>query len=161
VPVDLRPPGAPVPADLGNRIGLALVLLPVGQADRAARVADLRGKVRARRTAEAAATYTLLRVIGTLPAWTHRAAADLLGARCPVIVTNVRGPAGAVTLAGVAVEEAVFWVPQAGPVGLGISIFGYAGGVSVGVAADANVVPDPDALVAAVAAELHALFDMR
>jgi hypothetical protein len=61
----------------------------------------------------------------------------------------------------VGVEEAVFWVPQAGPVGLGISIFGYAGGVSVGVAADVNVVPDPEALVAAVAAEVHALLDMR
>ena len=78
-----------------------------------------------------------------------------------MIVTNVRGPAGSVTLAGVAVEEVVFWVPQAGPVGLGISIFGYAGRVSVGVAADVNVVPDPEALVAAVAAELRALFDMR
>ena len=51
----------------------------------------------------------------------------------------------------------VFWVPQAGSVGLGVSILSYAGDVTVGVAADHNLVPDPGELTAAVQAEVDAL----
>jgi hypothetical protein len=51
----------------------------------------------------------------------------------------------------------MFWVPQAGRMGLGISIFSYAGSVTIGVMADAGLVPDPNALVAEVDAELAAV----
>jgi len=46
-------------------------------------------------------------------------------------------------------------VPQTGSVGLGVSILSYAGTVTVGIAADRNVVGEPsepaDAMEAAVA----------
>ena len=154
VPVDLREPGRPVSAGLGNRFGLALVHLPAGEAKRAARLSVMRGQVRRAAAREAAATHVLLTALSMLPLWALRGVAGILGARCPVVVTTVRGPEHLVRLAGTTVEDVVFWVPQAGPVGLGISVFSYAGQVSVGVAADRNVVPDPAALVAAVAAEL-------
>jgi diacylglycerol O-acyltransferase len=48
-------------------------------------------------------------------------------------------------------------VPQAASVGLGVSIFSYAGTVTVGVAADAGLVPDPGALARDLAAEVEAL----
>ncbi len=41
--------------------------------------------------------------------------------------------------------------------GLGISIFSYAGGVTIGVLADAGLVTDPEALVADLHAEFAAL----
>jgi hypothetical protein len=41
----------------------------------------------------------------------------------------------------------MFWVPQSGRLGLGISILSYAGHVTVGVATDAGLVPEPDEIV--------------
>jgi hypothetical protein len=40
----------------------------------------------------------------------------------------------------------VFWVPQAGAVGLGVSILSYADVCRIGIAADRNLVPDPSSL---------------
>jgi hypothetical protein len=51
----------------------------------------------------------------------------------------------------------MFWVPQSGRMGLGVSILSYAGGVTVGVAADAGLVPDPERLVADFERELKGL----
>jgi len=51
----------------------------------------------------------------------------------------------------------MFWVPMSGHMGLGISILSYAGGVMVGVAADAGLVPDPGRVVAAFDRELKLL----
>jgi hypothetical protein len=48
----------------------------------------------------------------------------------------------------------MFWVPQSGHLGLGISLLSYAGEVRVGVSADAGRMPDPEALIAALEAEL-------
>jgi hypothetical protein len=41
----------------------------------------------------------------------------------------------------------MFWVPQSGRLGLGVSILSYAGGVSLGVATDVGLVPDPEAIL--------------
>jgi hypothetical protein len=50
-----------------------------------------------------------------------------------------------------------FWVPQTGAVGVGISVFSYAGAISVGVAADARLLPDPAPLVSAIEAGLSGI----
>lgn len=155
VPVDLRPRGEPVPAALGNRFGIVFVRLPVSEADPVARVRAVHarmGRVKAR--AQAASTFAILAVVGALPVWGHRLAVRILGAKCTAIVTNVPGPRRPVFLAGARLERLVFWVPQAGSVGLGVSILSYAGRVTVGVAADRNVMPDPAQLTAQVEADL-------
>lgn len=41
----------------------------------------------------------------------------------------------------------MFWVPQTGPIGLGISILSYRGQVHFGLIADARLIPDPDAVI--------------
>ena len=51
----------------------------------------------------------------------------------------------------------MFWVPQSGHLGLGISILSYAGGVMLGIASDEGLVPDPEGIVDAFGAELQAL----
>jgi GNAT superfamily N-acetyltransferase len=81
----------------------------------------------------------------------------VLGAKSSAVVTNVPGPREPVFLAGARLRRMAFWVPQAGSVGLGISILSYAGDVTVGVAADANLVPDPGQLTRAIEDELAAL----
>jgi diacylglycerol O-acyltransferase len=158
VPVNLRPAGRPVPTSLGNRFGLVFVRLPISVADpveRARAVHDRMSHVKG--TAQAAATFAILSIVGALPSWGHRLAVRVLGAKSSAIVTNVPGPRDVVLLAGSPLTRVVFWVPQAGAVGLGISIFSYAGRITVGVAADCNVVADPGEITTAVEAELDEL----
>lgn len=54
----------------------------------------------------------------------------------------------------------MFWVPQSGGVGLGVSILSYAGWVRLGVLVDEGLVPDPEAIVAAFHAEFDALLEL-
>lgn len=62
------------------------------------------------------------------------------------MATNVPGPQQPVYLAGCAVREIMFWVPQTGSIGLGLSILSYRGKVHFGLIADARLIPDPDAV---------------
>jgi hypothetical protein len=54
-------------------------------------------------------------------------------------------------------RDLVFWVPQAGRVGLGLSIGSYDGHARIGVATDAGLVPDPETVVAEIHREIDAL----
>jgi diacylglycerol O-acyltransferase len=158
VPVDLRPRGEPVPPSLGNRFGLVFVTLPVSEPDELARVHAVHDRMGLVKGAEqAASTFAILAIVGALPTWAHRLAVRILGAKGSAVVTNVPGPERQVFLAGARLARVVFWVPQTGSVGLGVSILSYAGDVTVGVAADRNLVPDPAELTAAVRVELDAL----
>lgn len=155
VPVDLRPPGAAVPRALGNRFGMVLVELPVSEPDAEGRIVRVRRRsLAARASSQAQATFAGLTLLGLLPASTQALAVRLLGARATAVVTNVRGPGQPVTLAGRRVQQITFWVPQTGAVGVGISVLSYAGSLSVGVAADARLLPDPRALADAIEHEL-------
>jgi hypothetical protein len=51
----------------------------------------------------------------------------------------------------------MFWVPQSGHLGLGISILSYSGGVMLGIATDGGLVPDPERIVDAFRVEFGAL----
>jgi diacylglycerol O-acyltransferase / wax synthase len=73
------------------------------------------------------------------------------------VLTNVPGPTKPVYLAGTRVAGVMGWVPASGGVALGMSIFSYDGEVTVGVTADARLIPDPERLVEAFNTELAAL----
>ena len=158
VPVNLRPPGEPVPRALGNRFGLVFIRLPVAESDACARVRRVHERMGAvKGSAQAVATFAILSIIGALPAWGHALAVRILGAKSTAVVTNVPGPTERVFLAGTELDGMVFWVPQAGAVGLGVSILSYADVVRIGIAADRNLVPDPSSLARSVELELDAL----
>ncbi|MGZ4591363.1 MAG: wax ester/triacylglycerol synthase domain-containing protein, partial [Actinomycetes bacterium] len=101
VPVNLRPAGEQVPRSLGNRFGLVFVRLPLSVADPVARVREVHERMsRVKGSAQAAATFAILTIVGALPSWGHRLAVRLLGAKSSAIVTNVPGPREPVLLAG-------------------------------------------------------------
>ena len=60
-------------------------------------------------------------------------------------------------LCGQSVDELMFWVPQGAGVGIGVSILNYAEVFRVGLMCDQALLPDPDALLAAFAAEWERL----
>ena len=74
-------------------------------------------------------------------------------------VTNVRGPSEALTFAGHRVRTVVPIAVTPGNVGVSFDILSYAGELVLTVVADPEVVPEQDALTAAIRLELSALLD--
>jgi hypothetical protein len=89
-----------------------------------------------------------LSVVGMLPAEVEYSLVQAYGSKATVVITNVPGPRETLYLAGQPVRGIMPWVPQAGHLGLGVSIFSYAGTVTIGIASDTGLVPDPEAILA-------------
>ncbi len=153
VPVNLLPPGAK--SDGGNHFGLVYLTLPLAVEDQVERIARLRKEMDAiKASPEAHIAYGIVGLLGTLPTRIERTVIEALCNMASLVVTNVPGSRIANTLAGQPVRRAMFWVPEAAGISLGISILSYAEEVQVGVLADANLVPDPERLAAAFDAEM-------
>ncbi len=160
VPVDLRR-GTPVAADLGNIFGVVFVPLPVGVADPRRRLQKVaRSTRRLKGSTQAGATFMLLRIVGAVPRFVREIAVALLGESASAVVTNVPGPRKTLYIDGHRLDEVVFWGPQAGRIGLGISLFSYAGAVTVGVAVDAGLGIDPAGLAQQIEDEIGVLRDL-
>jgi hypothetical protein len=82
---------------------------------------------------------------------------DLFSAKGTAVITNVPGPREPVYLAGSPVSAVAVWAPTSGSVSMSVSIFSYNGQVTVGVMADAHLVPDPETMVDGFRSELDAL----
>ena len=146
MPVNLR--SIDKMAELGNRFGLIFLSLPVGIDDAVERLAELRRRALAlKRSAEPVVVYAILRLLGVVPLAVQRLVVRLFAAKTTMVMTNVPGPREVLYLAGRAIREIFFWVPQSGRVGLGISIFSYAGHVRLGLASDEGLIPDPQVIV--------------
>jgi diacylglycerol O-acyltransferase / wax synthase len=156
VPVNLRPIERGL--DLGNSFGLVFVPLPISIADPWRRLAELKVRMdRIKASSEAIVSFGVLAAIGIVPRQLHPPAVEFFGSKASVVMTNVPGPREPLYLAGGRIADCMFWVPMSGHLGLGVSILSYAGGVMVGVAADAGLVPDPDRIVSAFERELKSL----
>ncbi len=158
VPFNLRPLDEPIPRELGNRFGIVFLSLPVGERDRAARLAEVKRRMDAiKASPEGVVGYGVLTVTGMTPVQIERVIVDVFGAKGSLVLTNVAGPKQDVFLAGTRLAGFMGWVPATGGIALGISIFSYCGQVTVGIYADATLVPDPEALVAAFDDEIAAM----
>ena len=73
------------------------------------------------------------------------------------MATNVPGPQMPLYLAGAEVRELMFWVPQTGSIGIGLSILSYNGRVHFGLIADARCMPDPAPVAQRFAGEFEKL----
>ena len=92
IPVDMRTPS--MQGELGNRIGVYLLDLPVGTADPVTRLQVLKRRMdRVKETPEAEVTYVGLRAIGRLSPQTQKFLTNWLGVRARAVMTNVRGSA--------------------------------------------------------------------
>lgn len=146
VPVNLRP--LEHVQKLGNHFGIVFLDLPIGEPNplrRLERVAACMRELKGRR--QAIVTYGLLAAVGMAPAALQEPVLELFSRKASAVATNVPGPQQPLYLAGVEVRELMFWVPQSGSIGLGLSILSYNGNVYFGVIGDGKRVPDPDAIV--------------
>jgi hypothetical protein len=92
--------------------------------------------------------FGILNVMGISPEALQDIGVGLFGSKATAVMTNVPGPRETIYLAGSPVRGSMFWVPQSGRLGIGVSIFSYAGEVLVGIAVDADLIPAPERIIA-------------
>lgn len=142
VPVNLRP--ASEQPRLGNEFGLVFAGLPVGEHNPVARLYAVHYDMeRLKHSSQALVALWLLTALGMVPGVVEDRAIELFTSKASVVASNVPGPRVPLYLAGARIEEQFFWVPQAGHIGVGISLLTYAGRVHFGVIADRNLIPAP------------------
>ena len=147
VPVNLRPPGRI--HQLGNRFGLVFLALPTGIANPQERLTEIKQRMRVLKNgAEAKITFVALGVLGRSPAKVQNIIVNMFSARSTAVISNVSGPRQKLCLGGAPIRDFIFWPPQSGRLGVGVSITSYNGKVGLGVITDAGLVPDPGVIVA-------------
>ena len=77
----------------------------------------------------------------------------MLAKNATAVMTNVPGPREPLYFAGGLIERLMFWVPQSGDIGMGVSIMTYAGAVQFGLITDRSLCPDPERVIANFAPE--------
>jgi len=143
VPVNLRP--LEHAKKLGNHFGLVFLELPVGESNPVARVQHVAQDMdRIKSSRQAVMTFGALAALGMAPTPVQRMALDLFSRKATTVATNVPGPQMPLYLAGARITEFMFWVPQTGGIGVGLSILSYQGRVHFGLIADAKSIPDPN-----------------
>jgi WS/DGAT/MGAT family acyltransferase len=146
VPVNLRP--MEEAWQLGNRFGLAPLVLPIGIENPVERVYAVRARMTELKTSyQPLLAFVVLAVAGLMVKPLQDAILGLFSKKATAVMTNVPGPAVPLTLCGSTLRQTMFWVPASGDIGVGVSILSYAGGVQLGLITDAALCPDPQAVI--------------
>ncbi|MEO7030965.1 MAG: wax ester/triacylglycerol synthase family O-acyltransferase [Herbaspirillum sp.] len=154
VPVNLRRSGRQ--QKLGNAFGLVPLLLPVGLEDPIARLNDVRHRMGELKDGyQALVAMVLLGVLGATPKQMQVEVQNYFARRATMVMSNVPGPQAPLFLAGSQLDQIMFWVPQSGDVGVGVSILSYNGGVQFGIVTDAALVDDPQLIINRFAPEFE------
>ncbi|EXI85383.1 MAG: putative diacylglycerol O-acyltransferase [Candidatus Accumulibacter regalis] len=156
VPVNLR---APDDAEtLGNRFGLVALELPIGIANPLARLYAIRARMAALKGSyQALLTFALLGATGMAPSFVEEQVLKVLASKTTAVMTNVPGAQQARYLAGARIDQQMVWVPQAGDIGMGVSVLSYDGRVQFGLLTDKTMVDDPQNIVDRFADEFEKL----
>jgi len=156
VPVNLRP--ATEEPTLGNRFGLVFVSLPVGELDPIERVKRVHQHMDGlKRSYQPVLVLTVLSALGAAPERLHGPAVDLFSSKASLVLSNVPGPRDPLYVAGCRIAEQMFWVPQSGSIGIGVSILTYTDRVHFGLIADRMLIPNPKRVVNRLPQALDAL----
>lgn len=158
MPVSLQPIDPTLPDELGNHFVVVMLSMPLGVDEPAALIEEIhRRTTRLKHSAEPMVAFGVQRAIAGSPATIARRLTEFFTHKTIGQLTNVPGPRVAMTMAGAPVRSVFGWVPTSGDQPLGISLFSYDGTVSVGVATDARMIPDPTHLAELVERRLGEL----
>ena len=156
VPINIRKPGTEF--ELGNKFSLVFLPLPVHLEDPILRLKEVKRRMdRLKTSPDPLINFVLLSAMGYLPPMLAKRASAFFGNKASGVLTNVPGPRQPLYFAGQQIENFMFWVPRSGKIGLGISIFSYDGKVTVGIASDEGLMPDPEILLEGFEEEFNSL----
>ena len=121
VPVDMRK--SYEAGQLGNKFGIVGVELPVGIENPLMRLYEVHRRMQAlKQSLEPPVTLGLFAVLGYAPQMLQDRLFNLLIHRATAVMTNVPGPQTPLYLGGAEIKQVMFWVPQSGDIGMGVSI---------------------------------------
>jgi WS/DGAT/MGAT family acyltransferase len=141
LPDDIKPKGDA----LGNYFGTVFVPLPVDGDSSLERLFRIKHETRKlKKSWQPGLSWALTGAASLIPEIWRQPVADLFYRKASVVVSNVSGTPEVRYLAGCRITEQMFWVPQAGDIGLGVSVVSYAGQVQFGVVADEAVMASPE-----------------
>ncbi len=156
VPLNLRPPEPDI--RLGNEFGLLFLSLPLSIGDPLERLKEVkRRSLELKQSVQSQMVFGVLNLIGMVPRFIQRLIVNFFGTKITAVMTNVPGPQHPIFLAGKEVQTILFWVPQSGRTGMGVSIFSYNGHVYIGLATDAGLIPEPAEIIRELHSEYHEL----
>ena len=142
VPVNLRPMEKAY--KLGNQFGLVFLDLPIGIDNPVERLYAVRANMNALKGSyQPVLALGLLAAMGSGPRALQEVLLQALARNATSVMTNVPGPQETLYLAGRAIDSLMFWVPQSGDIGMGVSIISYNGSVHFGLITDRGLCPDP------------------
>ncbi len=156
VPINLRPMEKAY--KLGNRFGVVFLDLPIGIENPVERLYAVRANMAALKDSlQPLLTLGLLAAAGVAPKVLQDQLVTVLARNATAVMTNVPGPQQPLYLAGGKIERFLFWVPQSGNIGMGVSILSYNGEVQFGLITDRGLCPDPERVIARFAPEFEKL----
>lgn len=156
VPVNLRP--LEKAHQLGNRFGLVPLVLPIGIANPVQRVYAVRRRMNELKGSyQPVLAFGVLAIAGLLVKPVQHALLNLFAKKATAVMTNVPGPKEPLKFCGATLRQTMFWVPQSGDIGMGVSILSYGGGVQFGLITDSTLCPDPEAIIERFAPEFEKL----
>jgi diacylglycerol O-acyltransferase / wax synthase len=156
VPVNLRP--LEKAHELGNRFGLVPLVLPIGIENPVERVFAVRARMaELKGSYQPMLAFAVLAVAGLMIRPVQHALLGLFAKKATMVMTNVPGPATKLKFCGSTLTQTMFWVPQSGDIGVGISILSYGGGVQFGLITDSTLCPDPENIIERFAPEFEKL----
>lgn len=146
IPVNLRPLDRGL--ELGNHFGLVYLELPVAEETARDRIHSVRRNMaKLKNGMQAQMSYNILSILGYFPRAVEKWALNFFSSKASAVMTNVPGPAEPVLLKGRKLSKPMFWVPQSGSIGIGVSILSYNNNVEFGFVADSALIPDAQAMV--------------
>ena len=146
VPVNLRP--LDKAWQLGNRFGLAPLVLPIGIENPVARMYEVH-----RRMSEMKGSYqpllafAVLSISGLFIKPVQDAVLGMFAKKATAVMTNVPGPPKPLMFCGSTLRQTMFWVPASGDIGVGVSILSYGGGVQFGLITDEQLCAHPQQII--------------
>lgn len=148
-------------AHTGNHFGLVNLALPLGITNPVARAWEIHRRIETlAATRQALLMHLLLGIVGLLPEDLQTRTLDTLAGKATAVITTVPGPLSARYLAGSRIDDMMFWVPQAGDIGIGLSILSYDGRFRIGLMSDRGLLPQPGQVLERVRAEFARLLPL-
>ena len=146
VPVNLRP--LDKAWQLGNRFGLAPLVLPIGVANPVERVYAVHQRMdELKGSYQPLLAFAVLSLSGLFIKPVQDAVLGLFAKKATAVMTNVPGPAQPLKFCGSTLRQNMFWVPASGDIGVGVSILSYGGGVQFGLITDERLCPHPQDII--------------
>ncbi len=146
VPVNLRP--LEKAWQLGNRFGLAPLVLPIGIANPVERVYAVHRRMdELKGSYQPLLAFAVLSLSGLFIKPVQDAVLGMFAKKATAVMTNVPGPGTPLKFCGSTLRQNMFWVPASGDIGVGVSILSYGGGVQFGLITDEGLCPEPQDII--------------